>query len=305
MTDSSETVASLLPHRAVLALTGADTESFLQGLVSNDVEKLTAEHALYAALLTPQGKFLHDLIMVRRGDAVLIDCEAARRADLQRRLTIYRLRAKVTIAPADDLVVAVAFGPGAAGAFGLGPVAGATKVLDSGVAVFVDPRLADLGLRLIGPREAVVAALAGVGLTLSEGGEAYDRHRLLLGVPDGSRDIAVDRGFLLENNFEELNGVSFTKGCYVGQELTARTKHRANIRKRLYTVRFDPAAEPPAPDTPILLGGKEVGAMRTAVPGIGLAVLRLDDLQEREGDAHVFTAGELVVEPVRPSFLAD
>ena len=158
-------------------------------------------------------------------------------------------------------------------------------------------------MRLIGPAPVVEAALATAGLALTDAAEAYERHRLELGVPDGSRDIAVDRGFLLENNFEELHGVSFTKGCYVGQELTARTKHRATIRKRLYRVDFDPAAEVPAPDTPILLGGREAGAMRSAVPGIGLAVMRLEFMDNGADEGRVYVAGDVIVRPSAPPYL--
>ncbi|TDP48717.1 YgfZ/GcvT domain-containing protein [Zavarzinia compransoris] len=311
MIETAKPLATRLPGRALLALGGADTIPFLQGLITNDATRLSPSQGLFAALLTPQGKFLHELIIAPapappgHGDGLLVDTEAERCADLQRRLTLYRLRAKVTIAaPADGTVVAV-FGPGSAAAFGLDAVAGAARELAGGAVALVDPRLADLGVRLLGPAAAVDAALAAAGLSLSAAAEAYDRHRLDLAVPDGSRDIAVDRGFLLENNYEELNGVSFTKGCYVGQELTARTKHRATIKKRLYKVEFDPAAEPPEPDTPILLGGHEAGAMRSSRAGVGLALMRLEYLKENEADDHVFTAGSLVVRPCRPAFLGD
>lgn len=300
MIETDSPIATLLPGRGVLRLAGADVGTFLQGLVSNDVTQLTTERALYCALLTPQGKFLHELIVADTGDGLLVDSEAARLADLQRRLTLYRLRAKVEIAAPEGHVVAVAFGGDVAARFGLDGTAGASRPLGGGGAVFVDPRKAGLGVRLVGPRPAIEAALAGAGLALSDGGAAFERHRLTLGVPDGSRDIAVDRGFLLENNFEDLNGVSFTKGCYVGQELTARTKHRGTIKKKLMTVEFDPAAPVPEPDTPILLGGHDAGAMRTAVPGIGLAVIRLEYLGEHDGDDHVFTADGLVVRPLPP-----
>ncbi|PWR24681.1 YgfZ/GcvT domain-containing protein [Zavarzinia aquatilis] len=298
MTETATPFATLLPGRGLLRLDGEDVRGFLQGLVSNDTALLTPRHALFCALLTPQGKFLHELILADSGDGVLIDTEEARKADLQRRLTMYRLRAKIGIAAPDGQAVAVAFGDGVAARFGLSEDAGAARPLDGGGAVFVDPRKAALGVRLVGPRAAVEAALAAAGLVPEEGEAAWERHRLSLGVPDGSRDIAVDRGFLLENNFEELNGVSFTKGCYVGQELTARTKHRSTIRKKLMTVEFDPAAPPPPPDTTIMFGGRDAGAMRTAVPGVGLAMIRLEFLDPAEGEDHVFTADGLVIHPI-------
>ncbi len=302
MTANISLDATYLPGRAVLALTGAEVAVFLQGLVSNDTALLSPRRALYAAMLTPQGKFLHELVLARAGEAVLIDTEAARRADLQRRLAMYRLRAKIEIRPADELAVAVVFGEGAAAALGLEAEAGAALPLDSGVA-FVDPRLAALGVRLIAPRPAIEAVLAGAGIALADREAAFDRHRLLLGVPDGSRDIAVDKGFLLESNFEELNGVSFTKGCYVGQELTARTKHRATIRKRLFRVDFDPAAPPPAADAPILLGDKDAGTMRSAVAGTGLALLRLEEVEKAQSEGRPLTVEGMPVTPVKPSFV--
>lgn len=304
MMASNRPAAVRLSRRGVLALEGADVTEFLQGLVSNDTKLLTQDHALFAALLTPQGKFLHELIMARLGDSVLIDTEAERLADLQRRLTLYRLRAKIAIAPVAEAAVVAVFGPGAADAFGLPATAGAARALDGGASVFVDPRVADLGVRLVGPAAAVEAALSAAGIALAGEEGDYERLRLHLGVPDGSRDIAVDRGFLLENNFEELHGVSFTKGCYVGQELTARTKHRGTIRKRLYRVEFDPAAEVPAPDTPILLGGREAGAMRSATAGVGLAVMRLEYLDPGADEGQVFVAGDTVVRPSAPAYLA-
>lgn len=302
MTQTSFSMATLLPGRAMLALTGTEVAAFLQGLVSNDTALLSPTHALFAALLTPQGKFLHELILAQAGDSVLVDTEAARRPDLARRLAMYRLRAKIAITPADDLVVAAVFGDGAPAALGLDGLAGTARPLEGGVA-FVDPRLGALGVRLIGPRATIEAVLAAAGITLRDGEAEFDRHRLLLGVPDGSRDIPVDRGFLLEANFEELNGVSFTKGCYVGQELTARTKHRGTIRKRLFRVDFDPGVAPPLPDSPVLLGDRDAGTMRSAVAGTGIALLRLEEVEKAAGEGRPLTVGGVAVTPVKPAFL--
>lgn len=302
MTQTSSLTATILPGRAVLTLTGTDVAVFLQGLVSNDTALLSPTQALFAALLTPQGKFLHELILAQTGEAVLIDTEATRRADLARRLAMYRLRAKIVIAPADDLAVAVVFGEGAAAALGLDGLAGTARPLDGGVA-FVDPRLDALGVRLIAARTTIESVLAAAGIVLREGEAEFDRHRLLLGVPDGSRDIPVDKGFLLEANFEELNGVSFTKGCYVGQELTARTKHRGTIRKRLFRVDFDPGVAPPLPDSPVLLGDRDAGTMRSAVAGTGIALLRLEEIEKAAGEGRPLTVGDVAVTPVKPAFL--
>src|SRR5438477_5147411 len=154
-TKASSTMAQgnfvVLDDRGVLAVSGADRSGFLQGLVSNDVEKIAADRAVYAALLTAQGKYLHDFIMVEHGDSIWLDAEAARIADLKRRLSMYRLRAKVEIAERPELAVAAAFGGGALTALDLPDQPGAARPLDGGVAL-VDPRLSELGARIVADR---------------------------------------------------------------------------------------------------------------------------------------------------------
>jgi folate-binding protein YgfZ len=262
----------VLDDRGVLAVSGPDRAGFLQGLVSNDVDKIAADRAVYAALLTAQGKYLHDFIMVAAGEAIWLDAEAARLADLKRRLSIYRLRAKVAIGEAPELTVAAVFGAGACPALDLPEQTGAARPFGAGVAL-VDPRLAALGARVILPREAIRETLAAAGFAEADFA-AYDRHRLSLGIPDGSRDLMVEKSILLESGFDELNGVDWAKGCYIGQELTARTKYRGLIKKRLFPVRIDGAA--PAPGTILSLDDKEAGEMRSSRDGVGLALLRLD-----------------------------
>ena len=238
---------TLLPERGILAVSGPDRRSFLQGLVSNDVEKLAAGRAVYAALLTPQGKYLHDFIMVEQGEAIWLDAEAARLADLRRRLSMYRLRAKVEIAERPELGVAAVFGDGALPALGLPDEPGAVRPFGRTGSSLVDPRLAELGARVIADRLRL-ARLAETGLTEADFA-AYDRHRLALGVPDGSRDLVPEKSILLESGFDELNGVDWQKGCYVGQELTARTKYRGLIKKRLFPVRIEGPPPSPAPSS--------------------------------------------------------
>lgn len=271
-----------LSERGVLGLTGPDRYAFLQTLVSNDVLSAGPDRALFATLLTPQGKFLHELLIAAAGERLLVDTEKSRLADLLRRLTLYRLRAKVELADlTSQWAVFAVFGAGAAAAFGLDARPGAARVLGEG-SIFVDPRLDRLGLRLVAPRAEGEAAIAAAGLAVNAGFDAWDAHRLALGVPDGSRDIQPDKSFLLESNVDELNGISFTKGCYVGQELTARTKHRGTVRKRLFTVRYD--GPPPPPGTPVMAGAREVGTMRSGRDGIGLASVRLDELEQARAE---------------------
>ncbi len=284
----------LLPDRGSLRLEGADAVPFLQSLVSNDVTRAGHDRAVYATLLTPQGRFLFDFMIVGDGAALLLDAEAARLADLQKRLTLYRMRSKVTIETrAGQWATGTAWGAGAAAAFGLPEEAGAARALGDAVA-FVDPRLAALGVRLIGPQAAVAALLAETGAESDFA--AWDAHRLDLGVPDGSRDVPVEKGLLLEHNFEELNAIDFKKGCYIGQELTARTKYRGLVKKRLYKVTGEGAL--PAPGTPVMRGEHEAGTLYSSAGGTGLALLRLEDVETGEP----LRAADTLLRPVKPDW---
>ncbi len=243
--------------RALLRIAGAEAKTFLNALVSNDVGAAGPGHAVYAALLTPQGKFLHDMLVVggQNGD-LLLDVAAERAADLQRRLTLYRLRAKIEIGPLDWQ------------GFALFGSAGPEPQIGGEALLFRDPRLTALGWRLwLPPDRTPDLPIAGP--------ETYERHRLALGVPDGARDIEPEKGLLLENHFEALHGVDFAKGCYIGQELTARTKYRGLVKKQLYRVQAAGDAVLPPPGTPVRLDGQEAGEMRSSFGNIGLALLRL------------------------------
>ncbi|MBX6322563.1 MAG: folate-binding protein YgfZ, partial [Rhodospirillaceae bacterium] len=260
----------LPPGRAVVSVAGPEARSFLQGLVSNDMRRVSPERAVYAALLTPQGRFLHDLFVVELDGALLLDCEAERRADLIRRLSLYKLRAKVTIADAHErYAAALLFGAGALEALGLPPEPGRATAFAGGVA-YVDPRLPVLGVRAVLPRDGAAATLAAAGFAPGAPA-AWERLRLGLGVPDGSRDLPVEKALPLENGFDELNGVDWEKGCYIGQEVTARMRYRALVRRRLMPVRIDGPV--PAPGTTVLRRGQEAGEMRSAEDGLGLALL--------------------------------
>ena len=280
-----------LGDRGVIEVAGADRVVFLQGLVSNDVAKAAAGAPVYAALLTAQGKYLHDFFVVALGDALYLECERSRLGDLQRQLSLYKLRSKATLTDASaKFVVIAAWGDGAAAKLNL--LDGTAKSFAGGVA-YSDPRLAALGVRFLIPagRENDIAA---AGFARADAA-AYDRHRLALGVPDGSRDLEIEKSILLENGFEELNGVDFAKGCYMGQELTARTKYRALIKKRLVPVKVE--GQMPAPGTPITRNGEEVGEMRSGADGVALAMLKLDAL------AGPLLAGGAKLSPQPPAWM--
>jgi folate-binding protein YgfZ len=287
-----------LGDRAVLEIAGEDRRDFLQGLVSNDVAKVGADRAIYAALLTAQGKYLHDFFIAAIGDVFALDAEAARLADLKRRLGLYKLRAKVTLAEAGDrYIAAAAFGTGALEALHLPAEPGAAAPFAGGVA-YVDPRLVELGARLLLPRSGGLAPLEAAGFRIVEPA-AYDALRLALGVPDGSRDLVVEKSILLESGFDELNGVDWQKGCYIGQELTARTKYRGLIKKRLLPVTI--AGPLPAPGTPVMLGTEDAGEMRSASDDMGLALLRLEALSEASAEKPL-TAGAARLTPHKPAW---
>jgi len=283
-------------NRGLVRIEGADARTFLQGIVSNDVNKVSPARAVYAALLTPQGKYLHDFFIAELDGTLMLDCEAARRDDLMRRLARYKLRSKVALAPAPGgLSVALIYGAGALAALGLRAERGAARPLAGGV-VFVDPRLGEIGARAILPVDGAREALAAAGI--EPGSPAgYEKLRIELGLPDGSRDLEIEKSILLESGFDELAGVDWDKGCYMGQELTARTHYRALIKKRLVPVRID--GPTPEPGTPILAGGAEAGVMRSASEGAGLALLKIEALS---GIAPL-TAGEARIEPRKPFWL--
>jgi folate-binding protein YgfZ len=287
-----------LGERGLLVVAGEDRRAFLQGLISNDVEKVAASRAIHAALLTAQGKYLHDFFVAALGETLILDGEAARLGDLQRRLGLYRLRTKVTLAPAaGDLGVFAAFGGEALAALGLPDQPGAAAPFAGGVA-FVDPRLVALGARLVIAKDAGAVVLRALGFAEAEFA-TYDRLRLQHGVPDGSRDLTVEKAILLESGFEELNGVDWQKGCYIGQELTARTKYRGLIKKRLMAVRVDGALPPPG--TPVMLGEQEAGEMRSGRDGIALALLRLDAVAAASA-GQPLTSGAARLTPIKPDW---
>ncbi len=287
-----------LRDRAVLEIAGPDRADFLQGLISNDITKVAPDRAVYAALLTAQGKYLHDFFVMEMGDAFYLDAEAGRLPDLMRRLGLYRLRAKVTLTDGSDrYAVAVAFGEGALDLLDLPGDPGTAVPFGGGIA-YADPRLTALGARLLLPRGMTMAPLEAAGFTLGQQAD-YDRLRLSLGVPDGSRDLAVEKAILLESGFDELNGVDWKKGCYVGQELTARTKYRGLVKKRLMPVVVEGPL--PAPGTPVMLGDQEAGEMRSGQEGIALALLRLEAVDQATEEQPLM-AGAARLKPQKPEW---
>jgi folate-binding protein YgfZ len=289
----------LASDRGVLAVGGPDRRSFLQGLISNDVDKIAPQRAIHAALLTPQGRYLHDFFIVELGETLLIDCERARLPELQKKLSMFRLRSKVTLEDQSERwAVAVIWDEDAREILKLPAEPGSAMNFAEGV-IYVDPRLGAMGCRTVLPIETAAASLAKTGLEPGDPA-AWDIHRLALGVPDGSRDLPVEKAFLLECGFDELNGVDWNKGCYMGQELTARTKYRGLVRKRLLPVTID--GPMPAPGTPVMLGEKEAGEMRSGRDGHALALLRLELVEAAKANGPL-TAGAAKVTAHLPGWI--
>ncbi len=288
-----------LASRGVLRVEGPDARSFLQGLISNDIGAVKPDHAVWAAFLTAQGKYLHDFFVCESGGALLLETEADRLADLKRRLSLYRLRSRVSIEEVGPtLGVWALIGEAAATQAGLASAsAGSAAPLGEGI-VIVDPRLAAAGLRALLPGETGEAALLALGFERAEPG-AYDALRIFLGLPDGSRDMLVEKSLLLECGFDELGGIDWNKGCFLGQELTARTRWRGLVKRRLLPMRVEGAI--PQPGTPISVDGQNVGEVRSGAEGWALALLRLSALPAISKAAGV-TVGEATLVPHVPGW---
>ena len=255
----------LLEDRSIIAVTGPEARTFLQGLITNDIEKVAPDRAVYAALLTPQGKILFDFLIAGGDGALLIDCHRNGRDALIKRLSMYKLRAKVQIEAREQLAVLAGL---------TGPPA------DRGV-TFEDPRLPALGHRTIGARAEMPTA--------TDTAAHYHARRLEFAIPEAN-DFGSDRMFALDANLDELHAIDFEKGCYVGQELTARMKHRGTARKRLLLVEGDTVL--PAGGE-LQAGGQSIGEIVSTYGTRGFALVRLDRL-EGAGDAIVEAGGARV-----------
>jgi folate-binding protein YgfZ len=278
-----------LPHRGVLEIQGEDKASFLQGLITNDINDVTVEHAIYATLLSPQGRFLYDFFIMEKAGSHFLDAEASRLADLVKRFSLYKLRSRVTLTARPDVKVFALWGENVAPILGLKNEPGHAHA-----GIFMDPRLVELGARLISD----VTPDNGQPTSL----EDYNLHRLKLGIPEGGIDLIPDKSIPLECGLDELNAINWKKGCYIGQELTTRTKFLGLVRKRLFPVKI----EGPAPDfgAEVFLEENSIGVMRSHADGYGLALLRLEHLKFDEGgQGQPLRCGEASLLPYKPFWM--
>lgn len=240
-----------LQGRGLVHVEGPDARPFLQGLITNNVDACAPGRLVYACLLTPQGKFLHDFFIHDTGDAMLLDCEGGARAqDLYNRLKKFRLRSNVQLSVEDTHPVYAVLNH------------------DAGLP---DPRHPAMGHRTFEKPDLPEQPF-----------ETWDAHRIALGVPDGSRDMMIEKSTLLECNLDKLHAIDWDKGCYMGQELTARMHYRGLAKRHLYPVRI--TGECPAPGTDLYNNDTLIGEMRSSYGEIGLALLKDDAVQNLDDE---------------------
>jgi len=269
-----------LKNRSVLSLQGEDRHSLLQGLITNDMKHLKKQGILFTALLSPQGRFLHDFFVIEHGETLYLTPERDRLADLLSLLQRYKLRSRVQMKDESDAMgLFAAWGGSCPPGF------------------ILDPRLNEMGYVGVCSIESSIEGSIEQTANIDE----YDRHRMVLGVPDGSRDLLVDKAIILENNYHELHAMDWDKGCYVGQELMARTHHRGLVRKRLMPVKIEGAT--PAFGDSIMDGEEKVGTMKSSVGDGGLALLQLEVVTRVIEEGKPLRAGEALVWPSLPTFL--
>jgi tRNA-modifying protein YgfZ len=275
----TQPATALLAERGVVRVAGADAQKLLQGIITNDMELLGRQDAIHAALLTPQGKMLFEFFVVKHGEAYLLETARDRAADLVKRLTIYRLRAKVEFGDvsAHHRVTARWGSPAA------------HEKSSADAVVFADPRLPALGVRIIDRVDGADDRVA----------DGYHAHRIALGVPEAGRDYVLGDTFPHEADLDQLNGISFSKGCFVGQEVVSRMQHRGGSRKRVVPVE---GTAPLTSGSEVMAGAVAIGTVGSVAGGRALALLRLDRAAEAIGKGEALTANGVAVAVRRPDW---
>ncbi len=279
--------AALLPDRGVVKVMGADARPFLNGLLTADIGKMSPESPRFAALLTPQGKIIVDCIVAEApagdGGGFFLDCPRALGPDLVAKLNFYKLRAKVSVEDLSEGLGVLAIWDGAGNSeYGLS---------------YPDPRLPELGRRMLLPPHLAREAAAELGAELTEA-SAYEAHRIALGVPRGGLDFVYGDAFPHEADMDQLNGVDFAKGCYVGQEVVSRIEHRGSARKRIVPVLAEASA--PEAGMAVMAGGKQIGIMGSGAGAQGLAMLRLDYMSDAQASGTALVAGGVTIRARKP-----
>ena len=270
-----------LTDRGVLHVSGEDARDFLQGLITSDMAQVEPGAGIHAALLTPQGKILFDFFITAEGTGFLMDCARASVGELMQRLGFYKLRAAVDFTDLSDEM-------------GVWAVWGDTSGFTGAGTTFPDPRLDGLGLRMI----AAIGADLANGACSQESEAAYHAHRIALAVPEGGRDYQLGDTFPHEADLDELNGIDFRKGCFIGQEVVSRMEHRGTARKRVVPVR---ASVPLMADGPeVAADGAAIGRLGSVSDREGLALLRLDRAEKAIAQGKTIKAGDAAIELLQP-----
>src|SRR5262245_42991906 len=285
--------AALLPDRGVVKVAGDDARRFLNGLVTADLGEVGPGQARFAALLTPQGKIIADFIAVEAepadGGGFFLDCPRALAPTLVQRLNFYKLRAKLMIEDLSETLGVLA-------------VWGSQNSKDTATEYglcYGDPRLPDLGMRCMLPPHLAAQAAADLGAELVDAA-VYEAHRVALGVPRGGLDFAYGDAFPHESDMDQLGGVDFDKGCFVGQEVVSRIEHRGSARTRVVPVIYDGFA--PEAGIAVNAGDKTVGTLGSTAQGRGLAMLRLDRVADALAAGQPLTAGGIEVRLAKPAW---
>ena len=280
---------ALLPDRGVVKVAGDDARGFLNGLVTNDIAKVAPGKPRFAALLTPQGKIIIDFIVaeaaINDGGGFFLDCPRALASALVEKLNFYKLRAKVICEDLSSVLGVMAIWDGTAESeYGLS---------------YPDPRLPALGSRIMLPPHLAEEAAADLGGMLA-GADAYEAHRIALGVPRGGLDFIYGDTFSHEADMDQLNGVDFGKGCYIGQEVVSRVEHRASARSRVVPIVYDEFA--PSSGLPVMAGDRQIGTLGSTAKGHGLALMRLDRIGDALAAGATIEAGGIAIRAVKPAW---
>ena len=281
--------AALLPDRGVVKVAGDDARKFLNGLITTDLGRLEPAQARFAALLTPQGKILADFLIAENrpadGGGFFLDCPRALALSLVERLNFYKLRAKVIVEDLSDILSVIAAWAGeTTGDYGL---------------TYRDPRHPQLGLRAMLPPHLAGEAAIVFGAELVDA-KLYETHRVQLGIPRGGLDFTYGDAFPHETDMDQLGGVDFDKGCFIGQEVVSRMEHRGTARNRVVPVAFEGFA--PDAGMAVTAGEKSVGTMGSSAAGRGLAMLRLDRVADASAAGKLLVAGGVTINPVKPEW---
>jgi folate-binding protein YgfZ len=286
---SARMKAALLPDRGVVKVAGDDARTFLHDLLTANILTLAPGAARFGALLSPQGKIFTDFIIVeappQAGGGFFLDVPTDLAKPLVDKLNLYKLRSRVIIENLSEVLGVVAAWDG-------------TGMTALGLA-YADPRLGALGLRAMLPPHRTADAAADLGAIIVDASE-YEAHRIALAIPHGGADFKYGDAFPHEADMDQLGGVDFAKGCYVGQEVVSRMEHRGIARTRVLPVRYRGAT--PQPGEPITAGQRQIGTMGSASAGHGLALLRIDRMAEALREGEPLIAAGVAIEPLKPDW---